>query len=109
MISGIPSRRCYRLHHLHVLLVVLGEVDYMAVHDARLFGGEGRLIKARHQPAVLCILDDLQCPRIAAEEATISTLQASTLGPALHEAAQAGHPGVDRRIPIQQLGVVDQK
>ena len=109
MISGIPPRRRYRLHHLHVLLVVLKEVDYMAVHNARLFGGETRLIKIRHQAAVLHILDDLQYPRITAEEAPIRTLEASTLGPALHKAAQAGHPGVDRRIPIQQLGVVDQK
>ena len=109
MISGIPPRRRYRLHRLRVQLVVVEEVDYMAVHNARLFGGEGQLIKVRHQAAVLHILDDLQYPRIATEEAPIRTLETSTLGPALHEAAQAGHPGVDRRIPIQQLGVVDQK
>ena len=81
----------------------------MTVHSARLFRGEGRLLKTRHQAAVLRILDDLQYPRIAAEEAPIRTCEASTLGPALHEAAQAGHPGVDRRIPFQQLGFVERK
>ena len=81
----------------------------MTVHSARLFRGEGRLLKTRHQAAVLRILDDLQYPRIAAEEAPIRTFEASASSPALHEAPQAGHPGVNQRITIQQLGVVYRK
>ena len=52
---------------------------------------------------------DLQYPRIAAEEAPIRTFEASASSPALHEAPQAGHPGINQRITIQQLGVVYRK
>ena len=112
-VSRTHSRFTERLRRLGVKATsnvgLFEETDRVAVHDSGLGGRKGRLLQARHETAILHVFDDLQDPGVAAEEAAVRALEASALSPALHEATQLGHPGVDGSVTVQQLGVVDRQ
>ena len=87
--------------------IIFEEMDIVTIHSTGVLWREGRLLERRHKFAVLYILDDLQQPCVAAEEASSPPSDSCIPCPPIDETAQAGHTGVDRRVAVQQLSVVD--